>query len=162
MKALKPIIGIAIAIAVSLFMSRGDGAVKFNNSIIAEQNKVIKKVEAFTTGLTGNVDSQKIEQLFSDLQKQTKDSLSTIMTMKTYKGGEDLKEKAMTLFSVYTELTENEFRELATIVQDDNFAASQDRISGILSTMSQKEDSAVDALLVSQRAFAEKNGFQLK
>jgi len=40
--------------AVSLFMSRGDGAVKFNNSIIAEQNKVIKKVEAFTTGRFGN------------------------------------------------------------------------------------------------------------
>lgn len=143
--------------------SSSEKAIQYNDKLIAIQDSVVPKEEAFMNSLDSN--AEWIQRAHAQLLNQVNLSIAATQRLGAFHGKDEYITTASTFLNTYKNVVENEYRKMMRIASKNIEDISPEDDS--LYTQSLKEASgkimkATEALVSAQKAFAQENKFQLE
>lgn len=137
-------------------------AIKYNDTIVAAQKKVIEK-EAVLIDVI-NTTSDSLDLVYEDFKKEIDLSIETIKKMEAFDKNTDYKDLALSFFSDYKEVAENEYKEMISYakVPDSLYTEEIDnKVLELSKNIDDKINKSIDAFIKFQDNFATKYKFEL-
>lgn len=137
-------------------------AIKYNDTIVVAQKKVIEK-EAVLIDVI-NTTSDSLDLVYEDFKKEIDLSIETIKKMEAFDKKTDYKDLALSFFSDYKEVAENEYKEMISYakVPDSLYTEEMDnKVLELSKNIDDKINKSIDAFIKFQDNFAAKYKFEL-
>lgn len=137
-------------------------ALEYNNYIIERQNGVIYHIIDFSK--MAEVDLEVTEMLLNRGVKLTDSVLTDVKNLSAYKGDSSLRNAAVSMFTFYHKVFDEDYREMLTIRKKGTSASDDDylRLQQIQQRLEQEEGEKDKYFHNAQQDFAEKNGMRLR
>jgi hypothetical protein len=152
---------------IFLFISacgpNSDKAIQYNDKLIAIQDSVVPKEEAFMNSLDSNAGW--IQQTHEQLLKQVNLSINATERLGAFEGKKEYASTATTFLTTYKNVVENEYRNMMRIASKDleDISIADDSLYSLsLKNASAKIMQATEALVNAQKTFAQEYKFQLE
>jgi len=154
---------------VSLFASTillscgpsSDDAIKYNNDLVEQRTKVIEKENALTEAISKNM-PEKLDILYSEMNKQIDESIEAVNKMYGFDGKTDMKDAVMKLLTTYKEVAGSEYKEMLkyTKIPDSLYTQEEDdKVMELSKKIDDKLNKVDDDFIQAQKLFAEKYQF---
>ena len=139
-------------------------ASKYNDSIVAQQEKVISKFDELDSTFS-EYDASKMDAAYDITEKQIISSIDNINKLGNFKDKSDLKDATIKLFETYKSILENEYKKMIILskLPENKFTSIEENKLEQLSTdIDKKLNEAFEEFTKKQREFASKYNFQLE
>ena len=140
-----------------------DEAVKFNDALVDQQTLVFEKESILIDGISKNM-PEKLDSALYLLEDQVKQSAEATEKLKDFKGGKELLDAALKVFSTYKNVAEQEYSEMIKIakIPDSLYTQEDDnKIIDISKKIDDKLNQSIDSFRVKQKDFSTKFKFEL-
>ena len=137
-------------------------AIKYNDTIVIAQKKVIEKEAVLIDAI--NETSDNIDLVYEDFKKEIDSSIVTIKKMEAFDKKTDYKDMALSFFSDYKEVAENEYKEMISYakVPDSLYTEEIDnKVLELSKNIDDKINKSIETFIKFQDNFAAKYKFEL-
>ena len=86
-------------------------AIKYNDELVNQQNKVYEKESALLDAISKNMPN-KLDLLFTDLSKQIDESSEAVEKMNAFDGKTEMKDAVLKIFAAYKGVASNEYKNM--------------------------------------------------
>ncbi len=93
-------------------------AVEYNDFIVAEQIKIGESIKSFISIFTNSSDTTEIQEARKAIVSQVDSSINQLKLLASFKGDTALKKNAISLFSFYSGIAANEYKQLVWVIFD--------------------------------------------
>ena len=149
-------------ILVSCGPSTND-AIKYNDELVKQQNKVYEKESALLDAISKNT-PDKLDTLFVKLSKQIDESSKTVEAMSNFDGKSDMKDAVLKIFSIYKNITGNEYKNMISYskIPDSLYTpGDDDKVLDLSKKIDDKINQSIEEFIKLQKQFAIKYKFEL-
>jgi hypothetical protein len=155
--------GVAVLFLLTACGPTTDQAVAYNDQLIAEQIKIVDKLNALDQSLE-DYESGLFAQAHADLLTQIEASTKVVTAAEDFDGKADYKTELLALFTAYKSAAEGEYKQMVDIYQlPDSLYTKDDenRFNELWAASNEKINGAMDKFNVFQESFATKWNFAL-
>lgn len=138
-------------------------AIKYNDELVNQQNKVYEKESALLDAISKNM-PDKLDLLFSDLSKQIDESTKAIEKMDAFDGKTEMKNAVLKIFATYKEVMSNEYKKMIAYskIPDSIYTpGDDDKVLELSKKIEDKINKAIEEFVDLQKKFASKYKFEL-
>lgn len=139
-------------------------AVAYNDFIVAEQIKIGESIKSFISIFTNSTDTIEIHSARKAISTQADSSVNQLKQLSAFKGDTALKKTAMRLFTFYSGIAANEYKQLVWVIFDTKKTNGEKnkKQQEIVKAITEKEAFYDKNFQDAQKAFAKKNNIDLK
>jgi hypothetical protein len=139
-----------------------EDAIKYNDSIITEQRKVVDKENELTGAIKNNAGN--LDEILAGLSKQVEESTAAVTKMEDFDKKSDFKDAALKLFAAYKDVASNEYKawllNLKTPAEQvDDKVLDEEKV--LVQKINEKIDKALGDFTKAQEDFAAKYKFEI-
>ncbi len=137
-------------------------AVEYNDKIIAQQNRIVKKEDAFLTALEGSAADMKAA--YDSLIGQVAASISATAALGEFDGKKDFMDASIKMLNLYKGVVETDYKVLVDILsksQDEITDADQETYNAAIQSADEKLKKANQDLEDAQNAFSKAYKFDI-
>jgi len=152
-----------LILLISACGSNSEKAIQYNDKLIALQDSVVPKEEAFMNSLDSNAGW--IQKTHEQLLQQVNQSLKATERLGPFNGQNEYLTTATVFLTTYKNVVENEYRNMVRIASKnlEDISMEDDSLyTKCLKDASGKIMKATEALVDAQKEFAQENKFQLE
>lgn len=137
-----------------------DDAIKFNDAIIDEQEKVIDAVSAYNEEESYDLDVSL--KLCEEIVKQCDQSIQTINALKPVEGGEAFKSSVLAYFSFFKHVGKEEYVEFSHLICNEDYSDEEyEKALEIEEYINSKSTQLEDQITKDQNSLAKKYNYNL-
>lgn len=151
------------SIAPSYSQTKED-AIKYNDSLVDEQKKVIKAEDALILVISQNT-PEKLDEALNGLVNQIAASEEAVSKMEAFDGKTDYKDAALSLFKAYKTAAKKEYPKIVKIAKTPNDAYTQkmdDQLMKLSKEVDEKLNKEIEAFVAKQKEFSSKYKFEFE
>lgn len=156
---------------LSLHSCKKESAADYNNTIIEQQIAIVLSIDNLKKAID-NYNAIPAKDAIAGMNKSFDEAISlldsginVVKALKPFKKDETFKNGALTLFEIYKQIVENEYKEIINLykIPDEMFKPEdQQKLDELLTNSNKKLEEAYNTFTAIQKQFAEKYNLTLE